>query len=112
MFWLKTKEIYEAGGVVSGVCHGPCALVNVKLSNGELLMKGKDVSAFTNDEEDAVQCRTVVPWTNEDKFTQIGANFVKTAAWGVSVSVADRVVTGQNPPSAKATAEAVVKLLS
>ena len=112
MFCLQTKEIYEAGGVVSAVCHGPCALVNVTLSNGELLMKDKEVSAFTNDEEDAVQCRTVVPWTNEDKFTEIGAKFVKADAWGVQVSISDRVVTGQNPPSAKATAEAVVTLLA
>lgn len=29
-----TKKIYERGGIVSGVCHGVTALLNVKLSNG------------------------------------------------------------------------------
>merc|ERR1712032_691051 len=47
------EEIYAAGNVVSAVCHGPAALVNVKLASGELLAKGKKVTAFTNGEEDA-----------------------------------------------------------
>jgi putative intracellular protease/amidase len=46
--------IYEQGGLVSAVCHGPAALVNLKLSNGKYLVDGKDVAAFTNDEERAV----------------------------------------------------------
>merc|ERR1719375_2990464 len=58
-----TKEVYESGGVVSAVCHGPVALVNVKLSDGSLLVKDKEVTAFSNGEEDAVQCRDVVPFT-------------------------------------------------
>ncbi|HMJ15803.1 MAG TPA: type 1 glutamine amidotransferase domain-containing protein, partial [Polyangiaceae bacterium] len=40
-------SIYESGGVVGAVCHGPAGLVNVKLSNGKYLVAGKDVAAFT-----------------------------------------------------------------
>jgi hypothetical protein len=49
------KDMYEGGKVVSAVCHGPCALANVKLSDGTFLVAGKEVAAFTNAEEDAVQ---------------------------------------------------------
>jgi putative intracellular protease/amidase len=54
------KDMYEANKVVSAVCHGPCALVNVKLSDGSYLVAGKTVAAFTNAEEDAVQRRNKV----------------------------------------------------
>lgn len=106
------EEIYAQGDVVSAVCHGPAALVNVKGPDGELLAKGKKVSAFTNAEEDAVSRREVVPWTNEDKYTEIGAEFVQEGAFQTCVSVSERLVTGQNPPSAGATAEAVIKLVN
>merc|ERR1711953_1457122 len=59
------REVYESGGIVSAVCHGPVALVNVKLSDGSLLVKGREVTAFTNAEEDAVTCREIVPYTCE-----------------------------------------------
>ena len=51
------RELWEANKVVSGVCHGPVALVNVVLSDGTSLVAGKETAAFTNAEEDAVQCR-------------------------------------------------------
>ncbi|MEG4305137.1 hypothetical protein [Microcoleus sp. D3_18a_C4] len=42
------RAIYEAGGIVGAVCHGPAALVNIKLSDGEYLVANKTVAAFTN----------------------------------------------------------------
>lgn len=104
-------EIYEKGGVTSAVCHGPCALVNVKLSTGELLVKDKEVCAFSNEEEDAVSMRTVVPFTCEDKLTEVGAKYNAGEAWASTVRTAERLVTGQNPASAKAAAEAVCEAL-
>merc|ERR1712179_410920 len=92
-------QIYDNGGVVAAVCHGPCALVNVKTKDGELLVKGKKVTAFTNAEEDAVKRREVVPWTCEDKLAEIGAEFVDGGAWQPSVQISDRLMTGQNPQS-------------
>ena len=60
------KDMWEAGKVVSAVCHGPCALANVTLSDGSFLVAGKEVTAFTNEEEDAVGRRTKVgAWRGE-----------------------------------------------
>lgn len=51
------QTIYENGGVVSAVCHAPAALLNVKLSNGELLIKGRKINSFTNEEEKFLKYR-------------------------------------------------------
>jgi putative intracellular protease/amidase len=106
-------EIYENGGVTSAVCHGPVALVNVKLSSGEYLVKDKQVAAFTNDEEDVVKRREIVPYTCHDKLAEAGATMqASSAPWQPCVAVAGNLITGQNPASAKPTAEAVVKALA
>jgi len=102
------EETYAAGHVVSAVCHGPAAFVNVKGPDGELLAKGKKVSAFTNAEEDAVSRRDIVPFTNEDKYKSIGATFVDGGVFQEQVSVNENFITGQNPPSAGPTALAVI----
>jgi putative intracellular protease/amidase len=104
--------MWESGKVVSAVCHGPCALVNVTLSDGTKLVAGKEVAAFTNEEEDAVKCREVVPFTCEDKFKEVGATYTKGGVFQAHVAVAGKLITGQNPPSAKPTAEAVIAALS
>ena len=54
--------IYEAGGGVAAVCHGPSALVDVRLSDGSYLVAGTEVAAFTNEEEQAVELDKVVPF--------------------------------------------------
>ena len=107
-----TTAVYERGGVVAAVCHGPAALVNVKLSNGEFLVAGKEVSAFTNDEESAVKLEKVVPFALESKLRARGARFIKADNFKEKVAVAERLVTGQNPASATGVAEAVVRILN
>ena len=54
------QTIYENGGVVSAVCHAPAALLNVKLSNGELLIKGKKINSFTNEEEKFLNTNSLI----------------------------------------------------
>jgi putative intracellular protease/amidase len=103
--------IYEHGGAVSAVCHGPAGLVNIKLSNGKYLVDGKRVNAFTNEEEIAVKLETVVPFMLETKLIERGAKFEKAGLWQEKVVVDDRLVTGQNPASAKAVGEALAKVL-
>ena len=66
------REMYESYRIVAAVCHGPVALLNVKLSNGEYMIKGASIAAFTNDEEDAMQRREIVPYTCEDKCKENG----------------------------------------
>jgi putative intracellular protease/amidase len=110
-FGRATTAIYERGGIVGAVCHGPAALVNVKLADGSYLVAGKAVSAFTNDEERTVELDKVVPFLLESKLSERGALFQPAPNWQEKVVVADRLVTGQNPASASGVARAMVKLL-
>jgi len=105
------RAIYEAGGVVGAVCHGPAGLVNVRLSNGRYLLDGKTVSAFTNDEERAVKLDAIVPFLLESRLVERGAHFEGAANWQEKVVVSERLVTGQNPASASGVAKAMVTLL-
>jgi len=109
------KELYESGKIVSAVCHGPCALVNVKLTNGDFLIKGQEIAVFTNDEEDYVKRRDVIPFLCEDRLKENGGTHKAAGVFEVSVAVSGdggRLITGQNPPSAKATADAIVAALN
>lgn len=106
------RDIYEAGGVVAAVCHGPAALVNITLSDGTCLVADKEVSAFTNDEESAVGLSDVVPFLLQTALEERGARHVGAANFQSHVSIADRLVTGQNPASATGVADQVVKLLT
>jgi putative intracellular protease/amidase len=103
--------IYEAGGIVGAVCHGPAALVNIKLSDGAYLVANKTVAAFTNEEEAAVGLTGIVPFLLEAKLIERGANFTKVANFQVCVVECDRLVTGQNPASAAGVGEKMVELL-
>ncbi len=105
------RTIYEDGGVVGAVCHGPSGLVNIRLDNGKYLVDGKRINAFTNAEEAAVELEKVVPFLLEDKLIERGALFEKSGLWEPHVTVDQRVVTGQNPQSAKGVGEAIVALL-
>ena len=106
------RDIYENGGVVSAVCHGPAALVNVKLGNGEYLVNGKNVTGFTNSEEDAAQGTSIVPFMLETALKNHGAIHHAAADWSNNVVVDGRLVTGQNPASAAGVGDAVVKILN
>ena len=103
--------IYERGGLVGAVCHGPAGLVNVRLANGEPLVRGKEVAAFTNDEERAAGLADVVPFLLADALVERGAVHRPAAKWQKQVVVSERLVTGQNPASARGVAEAMVALL-
>jgi putative intracellular protease/amidase len=104
-------QIYERGGVVGAVCHGPAGLVNVKLADGRYLVAGKDVAAFTNDEERAVELHEVIPFFLADRLVERGARHLPAPLWRPQVVVSERLVTGQNPASAAGVGEAMLKLL-
>jgi putative intracellular protease/amidase len=107
-----TRAIYEAGGVVGAVCHGPAALVNVRLSNGDYLVKGRRVAAFTDSEEKAVGLSEVVPFLLASTLEKRGATHVPAANWQAQVVTDGRLVTGQNPASAHGVGEAMIKALA
>ena len=105
------EGVYGAGGVVASVCHGPACLVDAKVGD-EYLIKGKQFTCFTDSEETAMSLEGVVPFMLESKLVERGGVFKGGEDWA-SVAVADgRLVTGQNPASATATAEKVVGLLA
>ena len=105
------SKIYENGGAVAAVCHGPAGLVNIILSNGKYLVDGKNVNAFTNEEEIAVKLENVVPFMLESKLIERGAKFSKAGLWQEKVVVDGRLITGQNPASAKKVGEELLKVL-
>lgn len=105
-------EFWDAGKPVASVCHGPAALVNVKTSSGGYLIDGKKVTGFSNAEEDQMQLSEAMPFLLETAMKQRGATYLKAdEAWGEKVVVDGKLITGQNPASAKAVGEAIVKAL-
>ena len=104
-------DIYENEGTVSAVCHGPAALVNVQLSDGSLLVANKRVNGFTNQEEKVFGKKWVkhFDFLLEDKLTERGANFEQAPIMMEYVAVDHKLITGQNPFSTVATAEAVLR---
>jgi putative intracellular protease/amidase len=106
-----TAKIYESGGIVAAVCHGPAALVNIKLSNGKYLIDGKSVTGFTNKEEDIVQLSSQMPFMLETEMVKRGAKFSSAEPWKEKVVVDGRLITGQNPASAGELGSEIVRLL-
>lgn len=106
-----TAQIYENNGIVAAVCHGPAALVNVKLSSGKYLVDGKKVAGFSNAEEDAAGLTKTMPFLLESKLKARGGEYSAAALWQEHVVSDQRLVTGQNPASATAVAKAVARSL-
>lgn len=103
--------IYEKDGIVAAVCHGPAGIVNIQLSNGSYLVKDKKVNGFSNEEEEQIKLTQVVPFLLENQLKERGGIYEKSAPWQVHVTIDKRLITGQNPQSAKAVGEAIVKAL-
>jgi putative intracellular protease/amidase len=102
---------HAAGKVVAAVCHGPAALVGVKGAEGEPVVRGRRVAAFSNDEENAVGLVGVVPFALETRLRDLGARYERGPTWS-SFAVRDgNLVTGQNPQSSVATAREVLAAL-
>jgi len=92
------KQYYESGKVVGAVCHGPAALVNVKLSNGMPLIANKTISSFTNEEELLLipDAKEIFPFMLQDQLSSQGANFKKGTMYLNKVSTDGNLVTGQS----------------
>ena len=106
------EAMAAAGKPVATVCHAPGVLRHVKAADGSPLVKGKQVTGFTNTEEEAVGLTKVVPFLVEDMLKANGGVYSKGADWASYVLTDGKLVTGQNPGSSEAAAKALVKLLS
>ena len=81
-------------------------------AEGHPLVSGHRVTGFSNTEEAAVGLTDVVPFLVEDMLQANGGLYEKGADWGVHVVTDRLLVTGQNPASSAAVAQAIVALLS
>ncbi|MDU9394125.1 type 1 glutamine amidotransferase domain-containing protein [Pseudomonas japonica] len=108
-----SRSIYENGGIVSSVCHGAVGLLNIRLSDGTLLIDGKEVTGFSNAEERLAELDQYMPYLTEDEIVKRGAVYTKAAEPWAAYAVADqRVISGQNPASGAPVAELVLKELA
>lgn len=93
------------------VCHAPGVLKSVNGPDGKPLVNGRKVTGFTNSEEEAVGLTDVVPFLVENVLTANGGDYSKGPDWGSYVLTDGKLVTGQNPGSSHAAAEALLGLL-
>jgi len=105
------EAFHQQGKPMALVCHAPCALLKVKSPNGEALIKGKKVTGFSDTEEAGVKLTEVVPFLLEDELKKAGAVYSKGPDWGVFLQTDGLLITGQNPASSAAAAQALLKLL-
>ncbi|MFI5138320.1 MAG: type 1 glutamine amidotransferase domain-containing protein [Sphingobacteriales bacterium] len=107
-------KVYESGKIVAAVCHGPVALLKVKLSNGTLLLEGKKVTSFTEQEEEAKGhlLGAIIPFMLDKTLKQQGAIFSAGKPFGSHVVVDGNLITGQNPASAINVAKEIIKKIA
>ena len=105
------EATFAAGKPVAAVCHAPAVFRHTKGVDGAPLVRGRSVTGFSNSEEAAVGLTDVVPFLVEDMLKDNGAHYVAKADWQVHAITDGKLVTGQNPASSEATAEAVLALL-
>lgn len=96
---------------VAAVCHAPAVFAKVKGPDGAPLVKGKNVTGFTNSEEAAVNLTDIVPFLVEDKLQELGGNYSKVEDWQPHIVRDGQLITGQNPASSEGVAEELLKLL-
>jgi putative intracellular protease/amidase len=105
------ESFYNSGKPIALVCHSPGVLRHVKYK-GEPLVKGKQVTGFTNGEEEAMKLTRIVPFLVEDELMRLGATFEKLANWQPFSVVDGRLITGQNPASSTLAARNLLNLVT
>ena len=103
---------FQNGHVVAAVCHGPGALVNVKLASGDPLVKGRRVAGFSNEEEDAVGLTKVVPFSLETRLRELGGLYEQGPMWAPFAVRDGKLITGQNPSSSTLVAQETLAALA
>ena len=105
------SEIYEKGGVVGAVCHGPAGLLGARLSDGTPFVKDRLINSFTDEEERKAEKDKIVPFLLETQLRGLGARFDGGKPFERHVCREGRVVTGQNPASAEGVAHGMLMAL-
>jgi len=105
------ESMYSAGKPVAAVCHAPAVLRHTKSADGCFLVNDKSLTGFSNSEEEAVQLSAIVPFLLEDELQAKGAKYSKADDWHPYVVTDGNLITGQNPASSAAVAQAVLEQL-
>ncbi|WP_459954426.1 type 1 glutamine amidotransferase domain-containing protein [Paenibacillus pini] len=105
------RDFAESDKSIGAVCHGPAGLVGAKLSNGEPLVAGKTITAFTDAEEYEVKLEKEMPFLLESKLRELGATLVVRSNWEDHVETDGKLITGQNPQSSISVAKEFLKTL-
>jgi len=105
------EDFWSAEKPVASVCHAPIVLVNARDSSGELIVKDREVTGFTNSEEDGVGLTEIVPMLVEDTMIRLGAKYSKAGDWEVYTRQDGNLITGQNPASSEQVAQLVLKAI-
>ena len=106
------EDLWSQGKVVSAVCHAPIALVNAKDEAGEYIVKNREVTGFTNGEEDAVALTDIVPLLVEDTLIARGGQYSKVEDFTPYTRQDGNLITGQNPASSEPVARLVLGALA
>ena len=105
------EQLLAAGKPVAAVCHAPGVLRHPKTADGESVVRGKQVTGFTNTEEEAAGLTDVVPFLVEDMLKKNGGQYSKAGDWQPHVLTDGLLITGQNPASSAPAAQALLKKL-
>ncbi|AMX02457.1 type 1 glutamine amidotransferase domain-containing protein [Microbulbifer thermotolerans] len=106
-------EAFDAAGKpIGAVCHAPAIFRHARRSDGTPLVAGREVTGFSNSEEEAVQLTDVVPFLVEEMLKENGGNYSRADDWQCHVVVDGKLVTGQNPASSAAAAESLLSLMA
>jgi putative intracellular protease/amidase len=106
------EALIAAGKPVAAVCHAPAALRLAKSPDGQALVKGRDVTGFSNSEEETAGLSDIVPFLVEDMLKQRGGRYARGADWQPFVLVDGLLITGQNPASSEPAAQALLAQLA
>lgn len=107
----KVLDIYAKNGVIGAICHGVAALINVKDNNGQNIIRDKEVTGFSNNEEKIVGLTDVVPFSLEESLVEAGAKYSSASEWQSYVKSDSKIITAQNPQSATDFAKAIKQSL-
>jgi putative intracellular protease/amidase len=106
------EAVDRGGGVISAVCHGVAALLELKHTDGSALIAGQPVTGYANAEERILRKTNHLPYLLQDELVRHGGSYRRgRLPFASHIEIGERLVTGQNPLSSKAVARAVVELL-
>ncbi|BCJ76145.1 dimethylallyltransferase [Catellatospora sp. IY07-71] len=105
------EQVVRSGKAIALVCHAPGALRHTRTPDGAPLVAGRQVTGFTDSEEEAVGLTEVVPFLVEDELVAKGAEFSKASDWEPYVVADGLLITGQNPASSGPAADRLISMV-